>query len=385
MNVKYMAVLAAVIMFAGCASVLAYADDADVDAVSADKTVYVLKGATAQVNIKQTLNGLNSYHNTVEWTYNSSGSEYKKIPGKASPETVGSASIWMAESNLTFDNESVTSDYVINVIGNDVTTQGETIKVKMTISSKVTQEDAEPLVQVLEYNILVNVLPSELTVTPTDYTVPNQVAVGTNGFLVPTYSVSNNEEDSGYLFYAVGLPDGVAMDSKGRLSGTPNVTNWDDVEGEAGSRVDDYTVTVYATHAASNLVIKGTFTLKVSENTNTFSINISASGDGDYVESTPNGFKSIGNNKLKVTIDETKTGVEYKVYYINETEGVQKDLGTINGVDGKTELTFTPSGTGEFTIVATNGSTMDSVRLIVVEPVADIQTGIAFQPGSYVN
>ena len=389
MNAKYMAVFAAVIMFVGCASVLAYADDAEVDAAS-EKTVYVLEGKTAQVNIKQTLNALNSYSNKIAWTYGSESPMPTSDPGTPNGTAV---TFWMNYTTSTSAGQSVPTDYILYVEGNSVTASAEEIKLKMTISSKVTTEDTEdPLVQIIEYTIKVNVLPSTFTVEDVE-AVPNQVAVGTDGYLVPTYSgITNTADSPTYLFYAVGLPDGVAMDSAGKISGTPNVTDWNSVEGkvtvtgEVGSRVAAYNVTVYATHIASNLVIKDTLTFSVSETSDDFTIKVSASdADGSYLVATPNGFKSIGNNELKVTIDEKKDEVEYTVYYIDEASGDQKELGIINGDDGKTELTFTPSGTGEFTIVATNGSSTDSVRLIVVEPVADIQTGIAFQPGSYVN
>lgn len=389
MNAKYMAVFAAFIMFAGCASVLAYADDAEVDAAS-EKTVYVLEEETAQVKIKQTLNALNSYNNTIAWTYGTGTSMPTSEPDTSNGTAV---TFWMDYTPSTSAGQSVPTDYTLNVKGNSVTTLTEEIKLKMTISSKVTTEDTEdPLVQVIEYTIKVNVLPSEFTVEDVE-DIPNQVAVGTDGYIKPTYDgITNDEKDPTYLFYAVGLPDGVAMDSAGKISGTPNVTDWRSVEGkvnvtgEVGSRDAAYSVTVYATHIASNLVIKGTLTFSVSETSDDFTILVAASTEGgDYLKATPDGgYKSIGNNELKVTIDGMEKDVEYKVYYINEKTGEQGELDTLKTGE-ETATTFTPSGTGEFTIVATNGSTMDSVRLIVVEPVADIQTGIAFQPGSYVN
>ena len=390
MNAKYMAVFAAVIMFVGCASVFAYADDADVDAVPSEKTVYVLEGKTAQVNIKQTLNALNSYSNTIAWTYGNGTAMPTSDPGTSNGTAV---TFWMDYNTEEIEEgEGVPTDFTLNVEGNSVTSSAEEISLKMTISSKVIQADTKPLVQILEYKIKVNVLPSTFTVENVE-AVPNQVAVGTDGYLVPTYSgITNTADSPTYLFYAVGLPDGVAMDSAGKISGTPNVTDWSSVEGKVnvsegeGSRVAKYSVTVYATHIASNLVIKGTFTFSVSETSDDFTIVVAASTEGgDYLKATPDGgYKSIGNNKLKVTIDGMEEDVEYKVYYINEETGEQEKLNTLK-TGGETATTFTPSGTGEFTIVATNGSTMDSVRLIVVEPVADIQTGIAFQPGSYVN
>ena len=390
MNAKYMAVFATVIMFAGCASVLAYADDAEVDAAS-EKTVYVLKDETAQVKIKQTLNALNSYSNTIAWTYGNGTAMPTSDPGTSNGTAV---TFWMDYNTEEIEEgKGVPTDFTLNVEGNSVTSSAEEISLKMTISSKVTQADTKPLVQILEYKIKVNVLPSTFTVEDVE-AVPNQVAVGTDGYLVPTYSgITNTANSPTYLFYAVGLPDGVAMDSAGKISGTPNVTDWSpvdgkvDVTGTEGSRVATYNVTVYATHIASNLVIKDTLTFSVSETSDDFTIKVTAGTEGgDYLKETPDGgYKSIGNNELKVTINVMKEGVEYNIYYINETDGVQTLLGKIPNNGSVTEFTFTPEGTGEFTIVATNGSTVKSVSLIVVEPVEDIQTGIAFQPGSYVN
>ena len=388
MNAKYMAVFAAVIMFAGCASVLAYADDADVDAVSADKTVYVLKDKSAQVNIKQTLNGLNSYYNTVKWTYSNSGSDTDIPESAESAVTVGSASIWMADSELTFDKEPVTTDYVINVIGNDVTTSEDTISVKMTISSTPEEGQGEALVQTLEYTIKVNVLPAKFSIAEID-AVDNMEKVGDEtGYIKPQYTYGeSNTPLSGYVYYAIGLPNGVAMDSQGWISGTPNITDWQNPPSNAkydgDAKTMTYTVTVVATHVDSNLAMTKTFDFVVNQVSDEFSLIL----EGDNVKSAGEGvYMALEGSTVTIKVKTQEVDKVYEVYSIKENvqdsnKEIVQDL--IETIDADTDsIDYTLNGTGKIAIVAMCGSTQDVVYLFVIDPVEDIKTGIGFVPGS---
>ena len=382
MNAKHLALFAAAIMLAGCVVALMPQDPVDADGAE-NKTVYVVKEKTAELNLKLTLNALNSYNNTISWTYESTGGSYVDVPtadDKSTPNPPAngfSFSFWMdTYKGETSAESAVPTDYVLNVTGNKVTAAPETIKLRMTISSKVLNEE-EPLVQTIDYNIAVNVLPSGFTVTGVD-TVNNKVAIGTDGHVSPTYDVVNSNN---YLFYAIGLPSGVAMDSTGKLSGTPNVTNW--ATGGNATYVDEtkiitYKVTVVATHKASNISIASTFNFSVENVSNVFSVLI----EGDnVVESVSSGvYKSIGNKELTIKIDGFESGKSYDIYAIqdSDSDAIQTKIGTISKDAG---IKYTPNGTGEITIVAVIGSEQATADLYVVEPIEDIQTGIGFVPG----
>lgn len=388
MNAKHLALFAAAIMLAGCVVALMPQDPVDADGAE-NKTVYVVKEKTAELNLKQTLNALNSYYNTIGWTYLSTEGSYKDVPiadDGSTPETpVDGTNIefWMDRYiTLTDAGVTVPTDYVLNVKGNEVTEVPETIKLRMTISSKVGSE-SEPLVQTIDYNITVNVLPSGFEVSGVN-PVNNKEAIGTDGYVSPTYDVDPGDysiKSKDYLFYAIGLPSGVAMDSTGKLSGTPNVTSWK-TAGNAiyynDSKTITYEVTVVATHKASNISIASTFYFSVKDVSNVFSVLI----EGDnVVNSVSSGvYKSIGNKELTIKIDGFESGKSYDIYAIQDSGSgaIQTKIGTISTDVG---IKYTPYGTGEITIVAVIGSEQATADLYVVEPIEDIQTGIGFVPG----
>lgn len=384
MNAKYMAVFAAVIMFAGCASVLAYADDAEVDAAS-EKTVYVLEGKTAQVNIKQTLNALNSYNNTIAWTYGSGLPMPTSDPGTPN----GTAfTFWMDYDTEEIEEDTgVPTDFTLNVEGDSVTTSAEKIILKMTISSKVDGQ-TETLDQTLEYTINVNVLPSEFSVGGVTAVDNMEKVGGESGYITPSYTYGDSNTDlSGYVYYAIGLPNGVAMDSEGKISGTPNITDWQNppsnAEYDGDAKTMTYTVTVVATHVASNLVMTKTLDFVVNQVSDEFTLIL----EGDNVESAGEGvYMALEGSTVTIKVETFEDGKKYEIYSIKEIdqdsnkEIVQDLIGTIK--TGTDRFDYTLDGTGKITIVAMCGSAQDVVNLFVIDPVEDIETGIGFVPGS---
>ena len=384
MNAKHLALFAVAIMLAGCAVALMPQDPVDADGAE-NKTVYVVNGQTAELNLKLTLNALNSYNNTISWTYESGGS-YVDVPTAADKSTPNppangtSFSFWMdTYKGETSAESAVPTDYVLNVTGKAVTTTSETIKLRMTISSKVDDDKGQPLVQTIDYNITVNVLPSGFEVSGVN-PVNNKEAIGTDGYITPEY---NGLKTDDYHFYAIGLPSGVAMDAFGKLSGTPNVTDWasgGNASYYESSKTITYKVTVVATHMNSNISITSTFDFSVKDVSNVFSVQI----EGDnVVESVNTGvFKSIGDNELTIKIGGFEPSKSYDVYAIkydvSTNAYVQEKIGTIDSIGG---IGYTPDGTGKITIVAMIGSEQATADLYVVEPIEDIQTGIGFVPG----
>lgn len=383
MNAKHLALFAAAIMLAGCVVALMPQDPVDADGTE-NKTVFVVNGQTAELNLKQTLNALNSYNNTISWTYESTGGSYEDVPTAAdesTPETSAggtSFSFWMDEyTKTTNSGTKVPTDYVLNVTGKAVTTTSETIKLRMTISSKVDEDEGQPLVQTIDYNITVNVLPSGFMVTGVD-PVNNKEAIGTDVYITPTY---NGLKTNDYHFYAIGLPSGVAMDASGNLSGTPNVTDWatgGNATYDDENKIITYEVTVVATHKDSNISITSTFNFSVENVSNVFSVLI---GGDNVVESVSSGvYKSIGDKKLTIKIDGFESDKSYDIYAIqySGSGAIQTKIGTITADAG---IEYKPIGTGEITIVAMIGSEQATADLYVVEPIEDIQTGIGFVPG----
>ena len=391
MNAKHLALFAVAIMLAGCAVALMPQDPVDADGAE-NKTVYVVNGQTAELNLKLTLNALKSYNNTISWTYESTGGSYVDVPTAADKSTPNppangtSFSFWMdTYKGETSAGSAVPTDYVLNVKGKAVTETSETIKLRMTISSKVDEDQGQPLVQTIDYKITVNVLPSGFTVNGVGI-VYNKVAIGTKGYISPTYDVDSDDysiNSDDYLFYAIGLPSGVAMDSTGKLSGTPNITNW--ATGGNATYYNDrktitYEVTVVATHKASNISITSTFDFSVKDVSNVFSVEI----EGDKIVESVNAgvYKSIGNIELTIKIGGFDPDKSYDIYAIkydvSTNAYVQEKIGTIDSIDG---IGYTPDGTGEITIVAMIGSEQATADLYVVEPIEDIQTGIGFMPG----
>lgn len=387
MNAKYMAVFAAVIMFAGCASVLAYVDDAEVDAevdAASEKTVYVLEEETAQVKIKQTLNALNSYSNIIAWTYG----DGKEMP-TSDPKTPNGTSVtfWMDYNTGVIDEGTgVPTDFTLNVKGDSVTTSAEKISLKMTISSKVDGQ-TEALDQTLEYTIHVNVLPGEFSVGSVSAVDNMEKVGGDSGYITPEYTYGeNNTPLSGYVYYAIGLPNGVAMDSAGKISGTPNVTNWQtsgNATYDGDAKTMTYTVTVVATHVNSNLAMTKTFDFVVNQVSDEFTlilegVNVESAGKGVYM--------ALEGSTVTIKVETQEVDKEYEVYSIKENvqdsnkEIVQDSIGTID-VE-KDSIEYTLDGTGKIAIVAMCGSAQDVVYLFVIDPVEDIETGIGFVPGS---
>ena len=384
MNAKYMAVFAAVIMFAGCASVLAYADDAEVDAAS-EKTVYVLEGETAQVKIKQTLNALNSYTNSIAWTYESGTPMPTSDPGTPNGTAV---TFWMDyDTEEIEEGTGVPTDFILNVTGNSVTTSAEKINLKMTISSKVDGQ-TEALEQTLEYTINVNVLPGEFSVGGVTAVDNMEKVGGKSGYITPGYTYGDsNTELSGYVYYAIGLPNGVAMDSEGKISGTPNITDWQNPPSNAkydgDAKTMTYTVTVVATHVDSNLAMTKTFDFVVNQVSDEFTLIL----EGDNVESAGEGvYMALEGSTVTIKVETQEADKVYEVYSIKEIvqdsnkKIVQDSIGTIYADKGS--ISYTLNGTGKIAIVAMCGSAQDVVYLFVIDPVEDIETGIGFVPGS---
>lgn len=351
MNAKYMAVFAAAIMLAGCTVLLVNADDADVDADSTvSKTVYVLNGQTAKVEIKTTESALGNYENTVSWS----------IPkGDSSPQKISDiATVYYTDG----DSEAT---YILNFTGVKVGVSSHTIT--YTVGTNVTGEDQNDLTQTITYNFQINVLPSSFEAIIKG-TATNHQAVK-DGLTIDYRGITQ----SNYYFYAIGLPDGLAMNTDGKIHGTPNV---DSSEFSSVDSSKEYPVTIVATHIASNLTITDKVNIIVNGSPYAFSYFVT----GDAIKVADNIYKIVRGQEFNIHTEIGAGDFDYEsidsVVYV-DGNGTQRIIESDDGIYALGSVV----GTGSYTVVMTNGDQEQSFRIIVVEPLADVDASIGFAPG----
>ena len=354
MNAKYMAVFAVAIMFAGCTVLLVDAGGADVDADdTASKTVYVLKKGTADVEIKTTESALEGYNNTVAWTISSD---------KNAPTSILETGTEIA--TVYYEKKSPAGTYILHFKGVAVGSSSYTIT--YTVTTNINESDTKPLTQTITYTFQVNVLPDSFTATVSG-TATNHEAIK-DGLTVTYNDISTND----YYFYAIGLPKGLAMNTEGKIYGTPDVDS--SVFTSESTKV--YPVTIVATHINSNIAIKNTVEISVIGSPYAFTYLIS----GDALKVETDVFKIVRGQAFNIYTDVGAGDEDYEnidsVVCI-DSDGSQK---TFSGVNGFYEL-GSVVGTGSYTVVMTNGDQEQSVRVIVIEPLADVDASIGFIPG----
>ena len=376
MNAKYMAVLAAIMMFAGCAVVLVGTEASDMDATdTATKNVYVVYGKTATLNINTTETALGSYVNTVAWNY---GEE--TIAG-SEVETPKTASITSGDNQIATASISGTNgSYTFTFTGKAAGTATAIFVYSVTTDINDAKDDAEDLSQSITYTINLTVLPASFTAAyGEDVAFNNRVAV--EEAVAITCTVTGSTETlvaADYYFYAVGLPDGLAMGDDGKIYGTPNVKETD----FGGSKTKTYPVTIIATHQASNLAINGTLALTVNKNSDAFTFEVT----GEVKKVTDEIYKVIRGDNSSITITTTVGDVNTtidSVTIIDETGGVysQVPVSPDSGSEGQYTIDVDTTGTGVYTIYMVNGSVQQAIQLVVVEPLADVVADIGFTPG----
>ncbi len=362
MNAKYMAVFAAVIMFAGCASVLAYADDADVDAAT-NKTVYVINGQEASLAINTTETASGGYDTNATWKYNDA--EISKDSTRKTSLSTTSVSN-MAEVYWTGEDGA----YELHFKGNAVGTG--TFTFIYTVGIIVDSED-DPLTDTIDYSITVTVLPSTFKASVTG-TFSNYTPVSSEGIDVALSEGIDDTNEEQYYFYALGLPDGLALNNDGKIYGTPNVS---DTEFTGDSK--EYPVTIIATHKVSNLAIKTQFTITLFKNVDSFTYAVSGEG---VVKVTDEIYKVFSGTTITVTttVNGTPNNVEEFYLVVNDESEITGDSLKVNGTDGVYTIEDT-AGTGEYSVVMNNGTEQESFALVIVEPVEDVVADIGFTPG----
>ena len=368
MNAKYMAVFAAAIMLAGCTVLLVNADDVDVDADdSATKVVYVLNGGKAELNIKTTETAVGGYGNSVHWSITDSSDQPEDITDSAGKIL---ASVYVSGSD---------GSYTLHFKGKNV---GETIHtITYTVETNVhgSLTDSETLKQTITYTINLYVLPNTFTADIDKSVQFNNhepvIINNTNGVDVKYDGITVG--DSGdYYIYATGLPKGLALNTDGRIYGTPNVDETEFTNGN--SKI--YTVTFVATHKASNISIFKTMNITLNKNSDAFTYETTASA----IKVTENVFKIVRNQTFTVKTMVGNSPAAIDAVYLsaaNAENAVNFDKVLIEGNNGEYSITYGTLGTGSYTVVMVNGTEMKSFQLIIVELLEDVEASIGYLPG----
>ena len=370
MNAKYMAVFAAAIMLAGCTVLLVNADDADVDADSTSKkTVYVIKDQTVDFKISTTESALGGdYVNNVLWSVSGD---------KSNPTMMTSGSDTIAEVYVSGSN----GEYVLHFKGKTV---GSLLNFEITyeVDTKVINGDSTVLKQTITYYIDIHVLPSSFTAKletmgGSIIHANNHEAVDGGIDITYTFEGIDNLNKADYYFYATGLPEGLAMNTNGKIYGTPNIDDSEFVNNPTKS----YTVTIVATHVASNIAITENVELIVAGSPYSFSYVV----NGSAIQITDGVYKVIRGQEFNIATDTGKYDTDHesidKVIVIGTESGSTKQIEVTPSEPGVYVFTDETLGTGSYTIQMINGDQQKSFRVIIVEPLADVDASIGFAPG----
>lgn len=372
MNAKTMAVFAVAIMLVGCAVVLTNADAADVSAAdeTAEKTVYVKEGGTATLNIETTESALGGdYSNTVTWmmgltdivTNEGSINDTNKETPIATVKVTGGDGSY----TLTFTGKSTGTNKDVTI----------TYSVKTNVQGS-TPNDAGELTQTITYTIKLYVIPASFDADINNSTFNNRESVG-NGGVEVTYTGITLGSNGEYYIYALGLPKGLALNTDGKIYGTPDV---DDGDFENSSTII-YEVTFVATHKASNISISNSETVYITlqRNSDDFTYEVTNGG----IKVSDGVYKIVRGQDFSVTtkIGTTPTNVT-AVYLSSDNIGSNNVvLSGNNGVYNVTGNTNAINGTGSYTVVMINGTEKLSFQLIVIEPLSDVVADIGYLPG----
>lgn len=371
MNAKYMAVFAAAIMLAGCTVLLVNADDADVDADSTiSKTVYVIKGQTVHLKISTTESALGGdYKNDVVWSVSTIEGEPTTITSITDDDI---AQVYVSGSK---------GEYVLNFKGIEVGSLSD-YEITYTVNTKVIDINETVLKQKITYMIDIHVLPSTFEAVlekmgDSQVHANNHEAVDGGIDITYTFEDIDNLNKADYYFYATGLPEGLAMNTNGKIYGTPNIDDSEFVNNPTKS----YTVTIVATHVASNIAITKNVELIVAGSPYSFSYVV----NGSAIQITDGVYKVIRGQEFNIATDTGKYDTDHesidKVIVIGTDSGSTKQIEVTPSKPGVYVFTDETLGTGSYTIQMINGDQQKSFRVIIVEPLADVDASIGFAPG----
>lgn len=351
---KNIAVLVSVVMVVALAVTVVVPTDSDATTYDKGK-IYVLSGSTGYIDVQtsESQTDYAGFQNTVLWTLGGTVLYYN-----GDNKDTATASNGGANAIIDVTKGSQIGAYRISVTGGSVGVVGEVnLAYNLTTSN---QPGDSGLKQTHIYTFEVEVLPST-------FGVDSGLANAKNGADYTGTITYSGITEADYTFYAIGLPNGLSMLPNGDIRGVPN----DDV--------DEYPITIIATHVESGLSILGTYSLNVdAADPNAFDYTVSGNPGENWVKVTDGNYLVLQNTAI--TIDTTVSGdSDPKVIdgiYIIKDNGEQKA-----GAEDAYTCTFIANGTGQFTVTMVNAGEVEQFTITVIGVVTDVETGIGFAPG----
>lgn len=360
MNTKTIAILMSLTMVLAATAVV-LVDDSD----AADKgSVYVKVNHTTTVNFVITEPDDDYYKNTVDWKIGQTSiydSNASKVPANidSSGAVAGSGGTAVATIEITGSGGT----YSATITGVTKTSSEVPVTVVYTIGTteKNTDGATGTVTQSISYNIALNVIG-----TPFDDQT-NDLPNAQYGLYMDPKSIKTNLDTTNFVYYAIGLPEGMQLTPDGKISGTP-------LADDMNTEVKDKQITVIATHKASNQTFLKTYYMDIAvEDSDEFGYTVSGAqeivGGSDRYMVVQNG---------SVTVEITK---DIEDAWIIDSNGERQDLLTRPAKS----FTITPGGSGSFTVVMVNGNYDASFELVVVAITQDVTTGIGFAPNTPVS
>ena len=351
---KNIAVLVSVVMVVALAVTVVVPTDSDATTYDKGK-IYVLSGSTGYIDVQtsESQTDYAGFQNTVLWTLGD-----KVLYNNGNNDVTAPVTNSDAEAKIDVIEGSQIGAYRISVEGVSAGIIG-TVNLAYHLTTS-NQPGVPGLKQTHIYTFEVEVLPSTVGVV-------SGLADAKNGADYTGTIIYSDITEADYTFYAIGLPNGLSMLPNGDIRGVPN----DDV--------DEYPITIVATHVESGLSILGTYTLTVdAADPNAFDYTVSGNPGENCVKVTDGNYLVLQNTAI--TIDTTVSGgSDPKVIdgiYIIKDNGEQKA-----GAEDAYTCTFTANGTGQFTVTMVNAGEVEQFTITVIGVVTDVETGIGFAPG----
>lgn len=354
MNTKTIAILMSLTMVLAATAVV-LVDDSD----AADKgPVYVKVNHTTTVNFVITEPDDDYYKNTVDWKIGQT-SIYDS-DGNGDPVNINSTGAVAGSDAPVAAIEITGSDgsYIATITGLAKTSSEVNVNVVYTIETKErdTNGATGAVTQSILYSIVLNVID-----TPFDTQTIELPPAQYRSYMKPVL-IEDNLNTNDFVYYAIDLPKGMQLTPDGKISGTPLADNM-------SIDVDDLEITVVATHKASNQTFMKPYTMDITADDK---FEYSVAGAQEIVDGSD---RYIALQNEVIVVSTTK---DIEDAWIINSEGKRQDL----LLSPATSFTFTPDGSGSFTVVMVNDDHDVSFELVVVAITQDVTTGIGFAPNT---
>ena len=391
MNSKAIAVIMALAMVTVGFAVTAVDSDVDGDTTTID-TVTVAPNVSKDTGSMVVNEGnYASYNYEQKWTIKI-GESAEQVLGTITQDRSGTAQKPYYYNGSTFSEKAGKSDlasiqlvmdttvgvYHLKITGQDKAGEfGYTVKVALKVWVGDDTNTAKDFGVFATFN-------GTVVVTDTDNAIEVNIEEGKT-FKVGTYTVANIKSSvtiANYDWYAVRLPDGLAMGYDGVISGIPTV---DDIDGDGDDNTTDkqrtYTFQVYASDKKDGTILYDadvTITIQAqdepSEMNFTYEVTV---GDKDAAKAST----YIASVNDTVTLTVKSTGADGGS---TPLQGVSVTIIGDSGADPETtnengQIKLPTTGTGAYIVTMTYNGQTQSFTVYVVGDAADITASIAIE------